>query len=59
MPRPGSMTFTVSTEKHAEAKKIAKKLDLTLKEYVEGLIGLTPEIRFPEILLEVPQIEGN
>ena len=59
MPRPGSMTFTVSAEKHAEAKEIAKKLNLTLKEYIEKLIGIIPETNYPELILEVPQIERN
>lgn len=60
MPRKGSKTITISDEKHREAQKTAKKLGLTLKEYIESLIGYTPSnFSLIHIDLEVPSIEGT
>jgi len=57
MPRSGSKTITVTDEKHLEAMEIANKLGITLKEYVESLIGEIPqrlEQDFNSQSLEVP-----
>lgn len=63
MPREGSKTITVSEEKHGEAKRISKKLGITLKEYIEKIIGIQPEIipnsQFNNLEQEVPQVDSR
>jgi len=61
MPREGSKTITVSDEKHRQALDVSEKFGITLKKYVEDLIGTIPiDYEKDSMLsrsLEVPVLE--